>query len=395
MPSQSRNTDFIVVGAGIFGLTAALELVERGHSVTLLNEESIPSAGAASNDISKIVRMEYGSDELYMDMARQCMETWREWNDKFDKTLYHESGFLILSRTPMEGPQAAFEWSSYRNLLKRGLQPERLDAQTISSTYPFFAKDVFVDGFYHARGGFANASETLISLAGHGKSLGLVIAENERVIQLIQNSLDQVTIKTAAGNTYTAKHCVIAAGSATQILVPELRLVMKATAHPVFHIEIKNAEGIGHYPTFAADISNTGWYGFPPHPASGVIKIANHGTGQELDPIHDERLMNDNDRARFRGFVTTHLQRNLDYEVVYERKCLYSDTFDGHFLIDRHPQNPALTIAAGGSGHGFKMGPVLGRIIADSALGIDHGYDRFKWRAYNAEASNEEEARNL
>ena len=204
-----------------------------------------------------------------------------------------------------------------------------------------------------------------------------------------------MTIKTAAGNTYTAKQCVIAAGSATQILVPELRLVMKATAHPVFHIEIKNAEGIGHYPTFAADISNTGWYGFPPHPASGVIKIANHGTGQELDPIHDERLMNDNDRARFRGFVTTHLQRNLDYEVVYERKCLYSDTFDGHFLIDRHPENPALTIAAGGSGHGFKMGPVLGRIIADSALGIDHGYDRFKWRAFNAEASNEEEARNL
>jgi glycine/D-amino acid oxidase-like deaminating enzyme len=63
------STTAIVVGAGIFGLTSALELRNRGYAVTLLDAGPVPHPLAASSDISKVVRIEYGADEAYMALA--------------------------------------------------------------------------------------------------------------------------------------------------------------------------------------------------------------------------------------------------------------------------------------------------------------------------------------
>ena len=52
----------IVVGAGVMGLGAAISLRARGWSVTLLDPGPVPHPLAASTDISKIVRIEYGAD---------------------------------------------------------------------------------------------------------------------------------------------------------------------------------------------------------------------------------------------------------------------------------------------------------------------------------------------
>ena len=61
--------------------------------------------------------------------------------------------------------------------------------------------------------------------------------------------------------------------------------------------------------------------------------------------------------------------------------CIYTDTWDGNFLISPHPEVNGLTVATGGSGHGFKFAPVLGGLIADAVEGIPNPYlDRFTWR---------------
>ena len=96
---------FIVVGAGIFGVTAALELRARGHAVTLLDAGPIPAPLAASTDISKVVRMEYGADRRYMALMEAARAGWLRWNERWAADgagpLYHETGVLMVARDRM------------------------------------------------------------------------------------------------------------------------------------------------------------------------------------------------------------------------------------------------------------------------------------------------------
>jgi glycine/D-amino acid oxidase-like deaminating enzyme len=65
--------------------------------------------------------------------------------------------------------------------------------------------------------------------------------------------------------------------------------------------------------------------------------------------------------------------------ITHAHLCVYGDTLDGHFWIDRAADPPSLLVAAGGSGHAFKFAPVLGALIADALDGAPH--PRFAARA--------------
>jgi glycine/D-amino acid oxidase-like deaminating enzyme len=108
----------------------------------------------------------------------------------------------------------------------------------------------------------------------------------------------------------------------------------------------------------------------------------------------DERLVYASDLEHLRRFLAFTFPALLDAEVVYTRRCLYSDTLDGHFWIDHHPQRPGLVVAAGGSGHAFKFAPVLGPLIADVAEGRPNGWAaKFRWRSLAAGVQIEEASR--
>src|SRR5438067_6865773 len=92
----------IVVGAGINGVTAAIELKNRGHKVTLIDPGPLPHPLAASTDISKAVRSAYGPDGDYSELATRSTRKWREWNKELGDELYHGVGFLFLGEQPMQ-----------------------------------------------------------------------------------------------------------------------------------------------------------------------------------------------------------------------------------------------------------------------------------------------------
>src|SRR5258708_10118049 len=110
----------IIVGAGINGVTAAIELKKRGHEVMLVDPGPLPHALAASTDISKAVRAAYGADEDYTALAERSIKLWREWNEEFGTELYHEVGVMFV-RGPKMKP-GDFEYESLKLFEKHGLK---------------------------------------------------------------------------------------------------------------------------------------------------------------------------------------------------------------------------------------------------------------------------------
>src|ERR1043166_7688005 len=92
----------IIIGAGVNGTTAAIELKNRGHCVTLVDPGPLPHPLAASTDISKAVRAAYGPDEIYTELAERCIPIWKKWNAEFGVQLYHETGVLFVCERRMQ-----------------------------------------------------------------------------------------------------------------------------------------------------------------------------------------------------------------------------------------------------------------------------------------------------
>ncbi len=140
MPSH----DILILGGGVFGVTAARELHARGYNVALLDQGPIPHPEAASTDINKVVRMEYGSDKEYMALADEAITGWHAWNELYGEMLYHETGVALMMRSAMA--PGCFEHQSYQNLLERGHKPERLDGGAIADRFPAWKDAGYVDG---------------------------------------------------------------------------------------------------------------------------------------------------------------------------------------------------------------------------------------------------------
>src|SRR5437660_391753 len=126
--------DVVVIGAGIFGVTAALELRRRGCTVRLVDPGPVPHPLAASTDISKAVRLEYGADEEYSALGERALDGWRRWNQDLGEPLFHETGVLFLRRTP--AAPGTFEGDSLAVLTRRGHRPERVSAADVRARFP-------------------------------------------------------------------------------------------------------------------------------------------------------------------------------------------------------------------------------------------------------------------
>jgi glycine/D-amino acid oxidase-like deaminating enzyme len=191
---------------------------------------------------------------------------------------------------------------------------------------------------------------------------------------------------------------VCALGAWTPYALRWLAGSLRATGHPVFLLrprpEARALFSWERFATYGADIARTGWYGFPLHPREGLVKIAHHGAGRVVHPEDPARAVSAHEIDALWAFVRDALPALADAELVRTRLCLYSDTDDGHFWIDRDPERDGLVVASGDSGHALKFSPLVGPWIADACEGRAPAMDgRFRWRAGERAARNGESAR--
>lgn len=366
---------FVVVGAGALGASSALELRQRGHEVMLVDPGPVPHPRAASTDISKLIRADYGSDALYVELMEQAHPAWLAMNERLARPLFHETGVLVLSRAPMQ--PGDFEHDSHALLSARGYPLERLDPRALRQRFPAFSSACYRDGYFNKVGGWAESGEVVRTLHASALRAGVAMAPPRRVTAL----LDGRGLACDDGTTIEADHVIVTTGAWVTQLLPELADRLTPIAQPVFVLAPHDAAPYRppHFVPFAADIGKTGWYGFCAN-ADGLVKIANHGPGLAVDPDGARRVP-DVYEAHLRAFLADSIPSLAGARIVTSRLCLYSDSFDGDFLIARVPGREGVTVAAGDSGHAFKFTPVLGGLIADAALGVTNRFSsRFAWR---------------
>jgi glycine/D-amino acid oxidase-like deaminating enzyme len=182
---------------------------------------------------------------------------------------------------------------------------------------------------------------------------------------------------------------VCALGAWTPHALPWLAGEFRSTGHPVFHLKPPDEALAAAMPVFCADITATGYYGFPL--LNGVVKIARHGPGRVMHPESRERFVTEEETAHLRAFLRESMPWLADAPIVNTRICLYCDSQDGHFWIARDPERPHLVVCAGDSGHAFKFAPVLGALVAGVVEGKAH--EKFRWRPGQRSAQWQEASR--
>jgi len=363
----------LVIGGGVFGVTCALELHARRCAVTLVDPGPLPHPLAESTDISKIVRCDYGADEDYTALGERALDGWRRWNADWAVPRFHETGVAFLTAGAMQ--PGGFEDASFRLLARRGHHVERLDAAAIAARFPAYRPGAYTDGYFHREGGWAESGAAVAHLLVEAITAGITVLGDCPIERLVDDGA------VSPRGRLRADAVAVCAGAWTPLLVPELAADLRAVGQPIFHLRPADpaAFAADRFPVFGADISRTGYYGFPAQ-HDGIVKIANHGTGISVAP-DAARQVAPAQEAALRSFLRDSFPGLADAPIVSRRLCVYCDTRDADFWIARHPGRPSLTIATGGSGHAFKFAPVLGPLIADTVLGIAHPLaHKFRWR---------------
>ncbi|HWU89142.1 MAG TPA: FAD-dependent oxidoreductase, partial [Kofleriaceae bacterium] len=250
----------LVVGGGIFGVTAALELRARGADVTLADPGPLPHPLAESTDISKVVRSDYGADLDYTALGERALEGWRRWNAAWPVPRFHETGVAFLTRAPMQ--PGGFEHASFETLSRRGHRIERLDATEIARRFPAYRPGALVDGYYHREGGWAESGAVVAQLAAEARARGVIVREGCEVDRIVD---DGALVRPSGAGA------------------PGSEEWLRAVGQLVFHLRPADPSPFeaARFPVFGADISRTGYYGFPAT-RDGIVKIANHGAGLDM-----------------------------------------------------------------------------------------------------------------
>ncbi|HZM00878.1 MAG TPA: FAD-dependent oxidoreductase, partial [Planctomycetota bacterium] len=291
----------VVLGAGVFGVTAALALHRRGHSVTLVDPGPLPRPEAASTDVSKIVRLDYGADEISTRLMEQALPRWRAWNEDSGRTLFHEDGLLVLT----EGPPrpGSFEADSFALLRRLGHSLQPLDRAELRRRFPAWGESAFDGGYFNPQGGWAESAAVMAWLVGRARAAGVELREGAAGLRLLERGVELAGAAGGPGERLSGDAVLVAAGAWTPLLLPELAGLIAVVGQPVLHFrpgELWRWRA-PQFPPYTADVGRTGFYGFPALP-DGTLKLAHHGAGR---PVHPDapREVEAGDEARFRQFL--------------------------------------------------------------------------------------------
>lgn len=368
-----------VIGAGVVGALAAWNLARRGHEVVVLEQFQIDHDRGSSYGDSRIVRRVY-ADPFYTELMAEGYELWDELQSQApDTELFCRAGGLFFG--PADHPDVR---SAKDALANAGVAHEVLDPAETRRRFPAVRlEDNEIALFEHGMG-YARASNVVRTAARLAREAGATIREQVTVKSIEPGSAGtDVRILTLAGEEIEAERLLVAAGPWSGPLLGKLGVMLPLTVTRQAYLHLQPARHpesfeAGRFPVWID--AKTLYYGFPRLGDVPGVKIASHIIGQATTPQAVDREVHPDDREGTITYAATRFP-DLSAEVAYEKVCLYTMTPDEDFVIDTVPSVPGAHFIAGLSGHGFKFGPLLGKIAADLVTGTPVRYDLSRFRA--------------
>lgn len=360
---MADHFEVIVVGIGAMGAAACWELARRGVRVLGLEQFDIPHNLGSSHGLSRMIRMAYYEHPDYVPLLRRAYERWRQIEAGSGRKLLHITGGMYMGARGCELVDG-----SARSAAQHKLDHELLDRAELSRRLPQFRLPDDWVGLYEPTAGWLAPEQSICAFVEQALRHGAVIHAHEPVSAWCADARG-VSVTTDRA-TYHAEKLIFCGGPWTASLVRDLGIGLTVTRQVLLWLRPRRME------LFAPERFSGVWavghadgslhYGFPMTDAAAGLKLAHHAPGPPADPDTVSREPQPGDDDDVRSFIRTHLP-DADGETLATRICLYTNSPDGHFILDRHPHHDRVTIACGFSGHGFKFASVIGEIMADLA----------------------------
>ncbi|KAI7842984.1 hypothetical protein COHA_003389 [Chlorella ohadii] len=381
----SKVFDAIVVGAGgAHGSAALYHLAKRGAQVLGLEAQpSAPHDKGSSHGLTRIIRKCYFEHPSYVPLLHESYRLWNELEAETGEKLLTITGCVNTSPPGAErGPGLACYEGSLLAAQQHNLEHEILSPAQVSQRFPAYRLPADFQTLFEAGAGFLSPEKCIAAHLGQAQKSGAQLVCGAAVQRWAVeppsggggssgsgSAEGLVRVETSQG-TFQAKKLVLAAGGWMPALVPELKPLLTVERQVVGWFELapeqRDAFHPSRCPVFLLQDANGYFYGFPAD-EHGFKVGKYHHLREKVDPAGVPREINAQDEAALRECLQ-YFPGAQGGRLARASVCLFTNTPDLNFILDRHRRHPQVVLGSACSGHGFKFSSLVGRVLADLAL---------------------------
>ncbi|MFM9378653.1 NAD(P)/FAD-dependent oxidoreductase [Gordonia sp. VNK21] len=358
--SAAQTAQVVIVGGGLEGVAAAWALSRRGVTDVVVCESGTV-AGGMTGKSSGIVRCHYGVSSLAA-MAAAGLEVFEKADQIFGSDIgFRQTGYVVGVGEP-----------NVDNLRKSlaaqravGVQTEEIDRDEVAKLWPTADLEPFAAFGWEERGGYGDAYQTAQAFAAAARAGGVTIRQSTPVAGLLVDGETVTGVRLADGGEIHADTVVVATGAWSKPFLAPYGIDVPIRVHREQIVMIDPGVDLGPVPVFSDLVSLQ--YVRPD--VRGEILFGNSDL-QELEIADPDAYLNkanddfidltvDKVGTRFPGFPEPAISSSY-------AGC-YDVTPDWNPIISRGPLD-GLVLAVGFSGHGFKISPAVGELVADLVI---------------------------
>ena len=355
-----QDFDAIVIGLGAMGSSTVYQLASHGIKVLGLEKFSLNHTNGSSHGKTRIIRTSYFHNPFYVPLVKRAFELWSNAQAESGRDLIKMTGALLYGL-----PDSTLITGGVTSSKKHNLPYEILDSQTAATRFPAFKADNDEVAFYEEGGGILFPEECIQAHTTLAEKSGAKLHFNDPVTRWdIRNGRAEVN---TVNETYTANYLILSPGAWLTTLVPELRLPLQTERQTVFWFKPRTNEEIftpRKMPVYVWQMKGEKYYYYGVPDVGDGVKAAKDHDGELTSPDQVRREVTREDEIPVRQFLKRHIP-SVDSSPVSSTTCLYTNTPDGHFIIDFHPTHRNVIIVSACSGHGFKFSSVIGEVVRE------------------------------